>query len=116
MPACSKRPNEWLFSAATLDFFLCLFVFYVPSTARSFRDGTPHLLSLAKDVELGKYTVSTGNRTPGRRVAVQYATDAPRKLHCCHTGMPMLQMRHGIPPSHIIQTQDQSRSVAVLSV
>ena len=38
-----------------------LIVFYVPSTARSFRDGTPHLLSLAKDVKLGKYTVSTGN-------------------------------------------------------
>ena len=57
-----------------------LFVFYVPSTARSFRDGT-HLLSLAKEVALGKYTVPTGNRTPGRRVAVYYATSVPRKLH-----------------------------------
>ena len=41
----------------------------------------PHLLSLAKDVKLGKYTVPIGNRTPGRRVAVHYATAAPRKLH-----------------------------------
>ena len=60
----------------------CLFVFYVPSTARSFRDGTP----IAKDVKLGKYTIPTGNRTPGRRVAVHYATTAPRKLHCIYIG------------------------------
>ena len=38
-----------------------LVVFNVPSTARSFRDGIPHLLSLAKDVKLDKYTVPTGN-------------------------------------------------------
>ena len=48
---------------------------------RSHIETAPHLLSLAKDVELGKYTVPTGNRTPGRRVAVHYATAAPRKLH-----------------------------------
>ena len=59
---------------------VCLFVFYVLSTARSFRDGT-HLLSLVKDVTLGKYTVPPGNWTPGRRVAVHYATSVPRKLH-----------------------------------
>ena len=40
----------------------------------------PHLLSLAKDEKLGKYTVPTGNRTPGRRVAVHYYTAAPRQL------------------------------------
>ena len=57
-----------------------LIVFYVTSTARSFKDGTPHLLSLAKDVKLGKYIVPTGNRTPGRRVAVHYTTAALRKL------------------------------------
>ena len=39
------------------------------------------LLSLAKDMKLGKYTVPTGNRTPGHRVAVHYATAAPCKLH-----------------------------------
>ena len=44
-------------------------MFYAPSSARSFKDGTPaHLLSLAKDVKQGFYTVPTGNRT--RRVAV----------------------------------------------
>ena len=36
----------------------------------------PHLLSLAKDVELGFITVPTGNRTPGRRGAVHYTTAA----------------------------------------
>ena len=40
-----------------------------------------HLLSLAKDVKLGFYTVPTGNRTPGRRVAVYSTTAAPRQLH-----------------------------------
>ena len=44
------------------------------------RERYPHLLSLAKDAKLGKYTVPTGKRTPGRRVAVHYATAAPRKL------------------------------------
>ena len=39
---------------------LCWLCFKVPSTARSFRDGTPHLLSLAKDVKFDKYTVPTG--------------------------------------------------------
>ena len=32
-------------------------------------------------MKLGKYTVPTGNRTPGCRVAVHYTTPAPRKLH-----------------------------------
>ena len=36
----------------------------------------PHLLSLAKDVKLGFYTVPTRNRTPGRRLAVHYTTAA----------------------------------------
>ena len=36
---------------------------------------------LAKDVKLGKYTVPTGNRTQGRRVAVHYVTAAPRKIY-----------------------------------
>ena len=48
---------------------------------RGHLETAPHLLSLAKDVKLGKYTVPTGNRTPGRRVTVHYATAAPRKLH-----------------------------------
>ena len=38
----------------------------------------PCVLSLAKDVKLGKYTVPTGNRTLDRRVEVHYAIAAPR--------------------------------------
>ena len=45
----------------------------------------PHLLSLAKDVKLGKYTVPTGNRTPGRCVAVHYTTAAPCQLQNIET-------------------------------
>ena len=63
-----------------LVIFLVVWLFYVPSTGRSFRDGTPHLLSLVKDVKLGFYTVPTGNRTPGRRMAVHYTTTAPHQL------------------------------------
>ena len=48
---------------------------------RGYLETAPHLLSLAKDVKLGKYTFPTGNRTPGRCVAVHYATAAPRNLH-----------------------------------
>ena len=44
----------------------------------------PHLMSLAKDVELGFYTVPTGNRTLGRRVAVHYTTAAPRHRPRAH--------------------------------
>ena len=53
-------------------------VFYVPSTARSFRDCTPHLLYLAKNMKLGFYTVLTENRT--RAIAWQSIT-----LPMCHT-------------------------------
>ena len=56
---------------------VCLFVCVIQ---RGHLETAPHLLSHEKDVKLGKYTVSTGNRTPGRRVAVHYATAAPRKL------------------------------------
>ena len=64
------------------NFLECLFVFYVPSTARSFRDGTPIYCPLRRtDVKLGKYTIPTWNRTPGHRLAVHYTTAAPRKLH-----------------------------------
>ena len=58
-----------------------LVVFDVQSTAdRSFRDGTPHLLSLAKDVKLSFYNVPTGNQTPGRHMAIHYTTAASRQL------------------------------------
>ena len=57
------RPKYTFHMETFSVWFVCLFVFYVSSTARSFRRH-PHLLSLAKDVKLGKYTVPTGNRTP----------------------------------------------------
>ena len=53
-----------------------LVVFYVPSTARS-----PPFTVPCKGREARFYTVPTGYRTPGRRVAVHYTTAAPRKLH-----------------------------------
>ena len=56
-----------------------LAVFYVSSTAYHLKTAS-HLLSLAKDAKLGFYTVPTGNRTPGRRVAVHYTTAVPRQL------------------------------------
>ena len=70
-----------------------LVVFYAPSTARSFRDGTPiYLLSLAKDVKLCFYTVPTGNRTPDGRVAVHYTTAVPCQLHIQNTKIPILKL------------------------
>ena len=45
---------------------------------RGHLETAPHLLSLAKDVKLGIYIASTGNRTPGRGVAVHYTIAAPR--------------------------------------
>ena len=56
-----------------------LVVFIVSSTARSFRDRTPHLLSLAKDVKLSFNTAPTP--PPGiepRTVAWQSITLPPR--------------------------------------
>ena len=53
------------------------------------------LLSLAKDAKLSKYTVPSGNRTPGRRVAVHHATVAPRKLH----GRLYTAVRSSVQPS-----------------
>ena len=56
-----------------------LVVFYVPSTARSFRDGTPIYCPLRRTWS----SVNTPFResNPGRRVAVHYTTAAPRQLH-----------------------------------
>ena len=54
---CVNQASFWLVG--------WLVVFYVPSTARSFRGGTTHLLSLAKDMKLGFYTVPTVESNPG---------------------------------------------------
>ena len=63
---------------------LCwLIVLSFPSTARSFRDGAPIYCRFAKDMKLGFCTVTTGNRTPGRCVAVHYTTTEPHQLHLC---------------------------------
>ena len=59
------------------DLVCWLVVFYVPSTARSFRDGTPIYCPLRRTWSSVFYAVPTGNRTPGRRVAFHYTTAAP---------------------------------------
>ena len=56
----------------------------------------PSFTSLAKDVKLGFDTVPTGNRTPGRRVAVHYTIAAPRELNT-HTQTHT----HTHTPTHI---------------
>ena len=86
----------------------CLFVgylvaFYVPSTARSFRDGAPINCPFRR-------TWSSVN-TPGRRVAVHYATAAPRKLHvpvCIRDGGTTYCTGHGTSTQHNIQKQGRS--------
>ena len=60
--------------------WLVVWLCFTSHRQRGHLETAPHLLSLAKDVKLGKYTVPTGNRTPGRRVTVHYATAALRKL------------------------------------
>ena len=60
--------------------FVGVCVFYAIDSEVIYRRH-PHLLSLAKDVKLGFYSVPTGNRTPGRHMAVHYTTAAPRQIH-----------------------------------
>ena len=55
-------------------------VVFTSHRQRGHLETAPHLLSLAKDMKLGFYTVPAGDRTPGRRVAVHYTTTAPRQL------------------------------------
>ena len=58
-----------------------LVVFYVPSTARSFRDGTPIYCALRRRWSSVFCNVTTANWNLGHRVAVHYTTAAPRQLH-----------------------------------
>ena len=63
------------------DLFLAVgWLCFTSHRQRGHLETAPHLLSIVKDVKLGNYTFPTGNQTPGRRVAVHYATAAPRKL------------------------------------
>ena len=57
-----------------------LVVFYVPSTARSFRDGCAPPFTVPCEGR-GFYTVPTDNRTLNRHVAVHYTTAMQRQLH-----------------------------------
>ena len=52
----------------------------------------PHLLSLAKDVKPGKYTVPTGNQTPGCRVVAHNITAALLKLSTIPLGMEFMEL------------------------
>ena len=110
----------------------CLFVFYVLSTARSFRDGppfvscvkfgkytvptrnqTPHLLSLAKDVKFGKYTVPTRNQTPGplRGSPLRYccATQTPsqwhKKINCFESKLALSYLYRSEGPFNLRSTR-----------
>ena len=67
------------FYVQSLYFYVCL-VLFTSHRQRGYLETAPHLLSLSKNVKPGKYTVPTGIRAPGRRVAVHYATTAPHKL------------------------------------
>ena len=56
-------------------------VFYIPSTARTFRGGTPFTRTVpCKGREAWSLHHSHWELNPGRRVAVQYTTAAPRQL------------------------------------
>ena len=70
--------SELSFRGQLLNLFICVLRHF---NSKAIYIRHPHLLSPPKDVKLGKYTVLTGNRTPGRRVAVHYATAAPSKLY-----------------------------------
>ena len=58
-----------------------LFVFYVQSTVRSYRDGAPNYCPLRRMWSSFFYTVLTRNQNRGCRVAVHYTIAVPRKLH-----------------------------------
>ena len=58
-----------------------LVVFNVPSTARSFRDGTPIYCPLRRTWSSVFTPIPTGNWTPGPCVAVHNTTTVPRQLH-----------------------------------
>ena len=76
-----ERPPKWhlplekpqsKFKHECINYYPCLVGCVLrPINSKVILRRHPYLLSLAKDAKLGFYTVSTGNRTPGCRVAVQ---------------------------------------------
>ena len=68
------------YSCFSLILFDCLVVCNVPSTTRSFRDGTPIYYTLWRTWSL-VFTLPTGNRTPGRCMAVQMLHNRCGQLH-----------------------------------
>ena len=58
-----------------------LFVLYVPSRARSFRDGTPIYCPLRRTRSSVFTPFPLGIESQGRSVAVHYTTAAARQLH-----------------------------------
>ena len=70
-----QHPNQ------TLNTECCwLVVFYVPSTARSFRDGTPIYCPFSVPCE-GREARFPHESNPDRCVAVHYTTAVPHQLH-----------------------------------
>ena len=57
----------------------------------------PFTVPCVKDMKLGKYTIPTGNRTPGRRVAVHYATAESKHIVVCD-GSYTMRFFHMIGP------------------
>ena len=64
---------QWIIMPTNDDGWLC----FTSHRQRGHLETAPHLLSLAKDVKLGWYTVPTGDGTPGRRMGVHCTTAVP---------------------------------------
>ena len=72
------HPHVVLFLFSVL--FVCLLVFYIQSTAKSFRDGTPIYCPLRR-TSTSVFTPFLPVIKPWTVAAVHYTTTAPRKLH-----------------------------------
>ena len=105
-PACTRGPNVFFLSAATLEYHAVgtrqSWLGFTSHQQRCHLETAPPFTVPCKGREVRFLHVPTGNRTPGRRMVVHYSTAAPRQLHTLDL------------TCHIIQTQD--RPVVVLSV
>ena len=67
--------------------FLCLFVFYIPSTGRSFRDGTPFTVPCkGREAQLIHRTHRESNRGPLRGSPLLYRCATPALCWCVPSG------------------------------